>query len=66
MIDREMLKRYIHDNGIKQRAISDKTGISETSISMILSGDRKCEVNEYARICKYLGVPFSKFIKKTD
>ncbi len=64
MFDREALQKFIDENGIKQKYISAQTGIEETALSKILSGSRKCEVNEYLLICKALRVKPDKFIRK--
>ena len=56
------LKSYIEDLGIKQKCISQKSGVPEVQLSLILQGKRKCEVGEYASICEALGVKIDKFI----
>lgn len=66
MFDRNMLQDYIYEKGIKQKFISDKSGIDETVLSKILTGKRKCEVNEYIAICKALKVKPDKFIKTDE
>lgn len=60
------LRRYIEKSGIKQKYISEKTGIPEPKLSLILSKKRKCEVGEYASICNALGVEIGRFIKKEE
>ncbi len=60
------LKRYIDTHGMKQKYISMKTGIPETKLSLILNGKRRCEVGEYASICKVLGVDIKRFITKDN
>lgn len=62
MFDRNLLQNYLDENGIKQKAVSIKSGIDETALSKILAGKRKCEVNEYIAICKALKVKPDKFI----
>lgn len=64
ILDIVELKEYIEDCGIKQKYIAEKTGISEPTLSMILSGKRKCEVGEYASICRVLGVEFQRFVRE--
>lgn len=66
MFDRIVLRNYIDEKGIKQKAISKKTGISETALSKILDGSRKCEVNEYVSICKALNVKPDRFISTKE
>lgn len=57
------LKRYIEKKGLKQKALSEKSGIPEVQLSLILSGKRKCEVGEYASLCEALEVKIERFIK---
>lgn len=66
MFDRIKLQDYIENIGVKQKTISQKTGISETALCNILSGKRKCEVNEFLAICKAIRVSPTKFIAKED
>ena len=57
------LRQHIEETGIKQKAISEKTGMSETALCLVLQGKRKCEVGEYANICSALNIPVDKFLK---
>ena len=52
MFNREALQKYIEEQGFKQKAIAAKSGIDDTAFSKILSGNRKCEVNEYIAISR--------------
>lgn len=58
------LKSYIDTTGIKQKSISEKSGVPESALCLILQGKRKCETGEYASICSVLNVPLGKFVKK--
>lgn len=53
---------YISKNGIKQKFISDKTGIPENVLSMILNGKRKMDADEFVEIVIALNVDANKFI----
>ena len=66
ILDIVKLKRYIEQNGIKQKFISEKTSIPEPTLSLILNGKRKCEVGEYASICNALGVEFELFVSPAE
>lgn len=57
------MKRFIDKRGIKQKAISENTGIPEVSLSLILKGKRKCEAGEYVGICNFLGANPIMFMK---
>ena len=36
MFDRRLLQKYLDENGIKQKAVSIKSGVDETALSKIL------------------------------
>ncbi len=38
MFDKDKLKKYLDDNGIKQKYVAKRAGISEEKLSKILSG----------------------------
>jgi transcriptional regulator with XRE-family HTH domain len=46
------------------REIADATKINESTLRNILLGARKCGLDEYVRICGFLGAPIGKFIKR--
>lgn len=52
----EKIKKYMDDNGIKQKYISDNSNIPENTLSMILNGKRKLYADEMVEIFKALGV----------
>lgn len=58
----QKVAKYIDENGIKQKFISDKTGIPENTISMILNGKRKMDADEFVEIILSLGVDANYFI----
>ena len=62
-LDLEEMRRVIFDSGLKQKIIAEKAGLSEVKLCMILQGQRRCEVREYAGICEVLGVELGKFLK---
>lgn len=64
VLDSGEMKKFIESSGLKQKSISEKAGISETALSLILQGKRRCEIGEYATICCVLGVNTDKFLKK--
>lgn len=44
------IKKYLNNNGIKQSIISEKTGISEPKLSMMLNDKRrKADETEYSK-----------------
>lgn len=62
MFDRNAVKKMIEKNGIKQKVVAEKAEITERQFSLILSGKRKCDIDEYVRICVALNVPVTTFI----
>lgn len=62
-IDMTAVKEFVKEMGIKQKVISQKSGIPEARLSLILQGKRKCEAGEYASICNILGVNPNKFLR---
>lgn len=60
------IKNFIERNGIVQKMISEKTGLSEVAICELLNGKRKIEINEYLAICKALNVHYSFFIDERN
>lgn len=58
----QKISDYINKNGIKQKFISDKTGIPENTLSMILNGKRKMDADEFVEIILSLGVDANYFI----
>lgn len=62
MFDRNAIKKMIKQKGYKQKIIAERAKITERQFSLILSGKRKCDVEEYVRICEALGVSVTTFI----
>lgn len=58
----EKIKKYMDDNGIKQVYVSEKTGIPENTLSIILNGKRKLYADELISIILALGIDPSYFI----
>lgn len=52
----QRLNAYLIENGIKQRYLAKKTGISDDRISKIMSGGRKLLATEFLDICAALGL----------
>ena len=50
------LKQYMKKNKIQQSFLSEKTGITQQTLTAILDGRRKMEVAEYYDICAAMGV----------
>lgn len=62
ILDLKKLKEYISENGLKQKYISENSGISEVALSKILNNKKKCGVDEYLAICAAINQPFERFI----
>ncbi|WP_305150981.1 helix-turn-helix transcriptional regulator [uncultured Dubosiella sp.] len=66
MFDRAELKKYLEDNGIKQKYVAKRAGMTEEKLSKILSGKRKCDVNEFLAICSALNKKPDDFVIRAD
>ncbi len=58
----ENISEYLSEKGIRQKAVADAIGISPQSMSQTLKCERTLTADEYAEICKFLEVPYGKFI----
>ena len=58
----QKIKAYLEENGIKKSFVAEKAQIPQPILSAILSGSRKIEVMEYARICQALKVDMMTFL----
>lgn len=56
------IKAYLAEHGIMQKFLVEKADIPSSSLTQMLSGNRKIEVTEYYRICKALKVDFETFL----
>lgn len=63
-VDVLKIKNKIDDLGIKQKTIADRTGISESKLSLSLQEKRKLSAGEYASICIFLKADFKEFLKE--
>lgn len=66
MFDFVAFKKFIEDNGYKQKFIAQKADVSEAMFSAILSGKAKCSLETYVNICKTLEVPLGTFLRNPD
>ena len=62
MIDRGKIRKHIRTNKLKQKEIANALGIAESTLSMMLNGQRKCGLDTYVRLCSLLEVPMNEFI----
>jgi len=56
MTPEQWLSTQIKEKGIKQRFISDKTGISYQKISASLTGRRHFKTEEFLSVCVVAGI----------
>lgn len=61
----ERVNKYLKENGIKQNFLSEKTGIPENTLSMILNGKIKLDADKFVEIITALGVDPNEFIYPT-
>ena len=55
------IKKYLDENGIKQKFLQQKLGMSVSSCNAMLNGNRGISAEEYFKICEALGVPLDYF-----
>lgn len=55
---------YLQAKGIKQKFISEKTGITQYTMSAICRGVRNVSCFDYYQICKALELPYEYFIEE--
>ena len=65
MLDYQGCKEYLAAKGYKQKFIAQQVGVSEATLSDVLSGKRKCSLEMYVNLCSALALPFGKFIVKS-
>jgi transcriptional regulator with XRE-family HTH domain len=58
------INAYIKENGIKQKIISDRSGINQCALSATLSKKRKLTADEYEKICIALKKEPNFFMQK--
>lgn len=66
MVVQKRVAQYINDLGIKQIAICEKTGISPTVMSAILTNRRKMTADEFELICKAIQKQPNDFMMTTE
>lgn len=50
----QKLRSYLRDHGIKQIWLAEKTGITKSKLSTILTGQSSLNVDDFAIICSAL------------
>jgi len=58
------IKNYLDANGIKQRFLANKAGLSEKTLSYILTGRSRLTTEVYQKICNALDLPLDYFWRK--
>ena len=58
------IKKYLDDNGVKQKFLAQKVGVFDSTMSDILNDKRNITAKEYYFICKALGVSMEKFVEE--
>lgn len=53
---------YLKEKGIKRKKIAEVLDVTESNLSMILSGRRKIKLEEYLKICEFLNVTNDYFL----
>ena len=59
----ERIKKYSDSKGVKNRFLAEKAGVTASTMSKILNGQREISVIEYYGVCKALDVPMEFFVR---
>lgn len=62
----ERVAEYVQNNGIMQKFIADKTGLSQVKVSNILNLNQKMTADELEMFCRALKREPGEFIKMED
>lgn len=57
----QKIRRYMNDQGISRKQVAINMNMSESKLSLILSGRRKLTADEYLDMCTAMAVPPQKF-----
>jgi transcriptional regulator with XRE-family HTH domain len=57
----QKIREYMIAKGIKFKKVIEDTGISQSTFSAIINGQRNLKADEFFAICKSLGVPPETF-----
>jgi len=57
------IKLFLVENDIKQKTLSEATGIDSSKLNMSLNGHRSLTFDEFSLIIGFLGVQANKFIE---
>lgn len=61
----EYLRNYMKQNGIKQTFVSEKTGITQQKLCVLLQDKQKITAQEYFKICVAVGIDPIKPVQDT-
>lgn len=59
----DVLRLLMESNGLSQKQLEKKVGISQSTISSILTGTRDLTVDHMIRLAKFFGVPAAVFLR---
>jgi HTH-type transcriptional regulator/antitoxin HigA len=59
----DVLRLLMESNGLSQKQLEKKAGISQSTISAILNGTRDLTVDHMTRLAKSFGVPAAVFLR---
>lgn len=62
----ERVAKYVQNNGIMQKFIAEKTGLSQVKVSNILNLNQKMTADEFELFCKALRKQPNEFIAIED
>ena len=61
----ERIRNYIKEQGLKQRWVAERAGMTDLEISQYLTERKRLTADAYIRICDALGVPLETFRERS-
>ena len=62
MTPSQRIKKYLKERGVTQASVARRIGMSESKLSLSLSGKRGLTLNEFEKICRVLEVSPNTFV----
>tara|TARA_R110002012_G_C11640051_1_gene610544 strand:- start:2006 stop:2248 length:243 start_codon:yes stop_codon:yes gene_type:complete len=63
-LNTEVLSEWLTQSPLNQKEFAEIIGVSESTISRWLSGDRKPKVPEQQKLCKYTNISFNNLFER--
>ena len=61
----ERLREYIDSGCVKRKLVAENAGITESQLSLMLTGKRRISVDDYELLCKAMSVDPKRFYENS-